>query len=206
VVAYLTQGLVLGLAAGFAPGPLLALVIAQTLSHGMREGVKVAFAPLVTDVPIVALAVLLVAPVAAFQTGLGVLSLIGAAFVFYLACDSFRTVRRRDDSATGLPRSLGRGALVNALNPHPYLFWLAVGAPTVIKAWRVSPLAAAAFLLGFYASLTGAKVVVAYGTDRSKAFLTQRLYAYLMRGLGVLLTLFALLLLRDGLRLLFEAS
>ncbi len=38
----LTIGIVLGLAAGLAPGPLLALTITQSLKYGIVEGVKVA--------------------------------------------------------------------------------------------------------------------------------------------------------------------
>jgi threonine/homoserine/homoserine lactone efflux protein len=45
------SGAALGLSAGVTPGPLLALVIAQTLTHGPREGGKVALAPLLTDAP-----------------------------------------------------------------------------------------------------------------------------------------------------------
>jgi threonine/homoserine/homoserine lactone efflux protein len=56
-------GLSLGLGAGLAPGPLLALVIRSTLQDGAAAGVRVAFSPLVTDVPIIvrASAVLLLA-------------------------------------------------------------------------------------------------------------------------------------------------
>jgi threonine/homoserine/homoserine lactone efflux protein len=43
----LASGAFLGLACGLAPGPLLALLLAQTLRHGPREGCKVALAPLV---------------------------------------------------------------------------------------------------------------------------------------------------------------
>jgi len=55
-------GLSLGLGAGLAPGPLLALVIRSTLQDGAAAGVRVAFSPLVTDVPIIAIALLLAGP------------------------------------------------------------------------------------------------------------------------------------------------
>jgi len=53
VIAFLSAGVGLGLYAGFSPGPLLALIIAQTIRHGPKEGVKVAFAPIITDFPII---------------------------------------------------------------------------------------------------------------------------------------------------------
>jgi threonine/homoserine/homoserine lactone efflux protein len=36
-----------------------------------------------------------------------------------------------------MPKSLTKGILANALSPHPYLFWLSVGAPTMSKAISV---------------------------------------------------------------------
>ncbi len=43
--AYLIQGIVLGFVAGISPGPMLDLVINQTLHHGWRAGNLVALAP-----------------------------------------------------------------------------------------------------------------------------------------------------------------
>ena len=53
MTASLLTGVIFGLSAGFAPGPLLTLVITQTLKHNIKEGVKVALAPLLTDLPII---------------------------------------------------------------------------------------------------------------------------------------------------------
>ncbi|UCD33501.1 MAG: hypothetical protein JSV38_06465 [Desulfobacterales bacterium] len=46
-------GVMFGLSAGFAPGPLLTLVITQTLRHGIKEGILTASAPVLTDAPII---------------------------------------------------------------------------------------------------------------------------------------------------------
>ena len=56
---YLSAGTLLGLASGFAPGPLLVLVVAETLRHDVRAGIKVAIAPLITDVPIIVVSLLI---------------------------------------------------------------------------------------------------------------------------------------------------
>ncbi len=44
----LASGVLLGFPAGLSPGPMLALVVAQTLRHGSREGCKIALTPRVT--------------------------------------------------------------------------------------------------------------------------------------------------------------
>ena len=48
-----TIGLLLGAPSGIAPGPMLILIISETLRHGIRAGAKVACIPLLTDIPVV---------------------------------------------------------------------------------------------------------------------------------------------------------
>jgi threonine/homoserine/homoserine lactone efflux protein len=203
VLEFLATGVVLGLAAGFAPGPLLALVLAQSIRFGTQEGLKVAAAPLITDVPIVILATALVVAAAEAAGGLlGAISLAGAVFVTYLGIESIRATGVQAGRPDEAPRSWARGALVNALSPHPYIFWVAVGAPVLIRASADGPLAAAAFLAGFYACLVGAKMLVAVIAGRSGGRIRGRGYRAVMVALGVLLLFFALRLAVEGLRLL----
>lgn len=203
MLEYLGIGAVLGLAAGFAPGPLLALVLAQAIRYGTREGAKVAAAPLITDIPIVLLATALVAAAAeAAGSLLGAISLAGAVFVAYLGVESIRTTGVEAGRPDEAPRSWTRGAAVNALSPHPYLFWITVGAPTLLLAWGQGPLAAAAFLVGFYACLVGAKMLLAVVAGRSGGRLRGGAYRVVMAVLGGLLLVFALRLAMEGLRLL----
>jgi threonine/homoserine/homoserine lactone efflux protein len=201
MIALLTAGIVLGLSAGFSPGPLMTLVLSQTIRHGTREGVKVALSPLLTDLPIILLSLLVLSRLAQFKSALGVLSILGGLYVLSLAYDSLRTGQLAVEAGDRRPQSFSRGALVNALNPHPYIFWLTVGAPIMLKAWAKSPLSAALFTVGFFGSLVGSKVFLALLAGRTKHLLTNRTYSVLMRVLGALLILFALLLLRDGLAL-----
>jgi threonine/homoserine/homoserine lactone efflux protein len=91
-----------------------------------------------------------------------------------------------------------KGALVNALSPHPYLFWFSVGVPTIIKANQHSIIGALGFVFSFFACIVSTKVIVALLVGRSRNFLSGALYLWTMRLLGVLLIGFALLLLRDG--------
>jgi hypothetical protein len=72
----------------------------------------------------------------------------------------------------------------------------------MVRAREESLAAAAAFVLCFFISLVGAKVLVAVLVGRTKKVLTGRIYRSLMRFLGLALFLFALFLVRDGLVLL----
>jgi threonine/homoserine/homoserine lactone efflux protein len=86
------------------------------------------------------------------------------------------------------------------LNPHPWLFWLTVGAAILAKALARSWLEAAVFLLGFYLLLVGSKVMVALLAGRFRNLLTGRPYRLAMGLLAVMLAVFALVLFREGLK------
>ncbi len=71
MIPILIIGTVLGLSAGFAPGPLLTLVISETLQSEIRSGVKVALAPIITDVPIIVLTLFILSKLSNFHNILG---------------------------------------------------------------------------------------------------------------------------------------
>jgi threonine/homoserine/homoserine lactone efflux protein len=200
MLTYLSAGIVLGLSAGFSPGPLMTLVISQTIRHGFREGAKVATAPLVTDLPVILAALFILSKSAGFHHFLGFISLIGGLFVLFLAWEGFRSATIEVSPSDLDPQSLGKGVAVNLLSPYPYLFWLTVGGPIIIKGWGDGGLrSAVVFLAGFYVCLVGAKLAIAVATGKSRQFLHGGTYRVIMRLLGALLVLFAALLIRDGL-------
>ena len=196
--AFISYGTILGLSAGVSPGPLLALVISQTLRHNAREGVRVAAAPVLTDLPIIVFGLLAFSSLPNPDFVLGVVSFVGSAFVFYLGVTSLRQGPVRLAVPDGKARSYLKGVLVNALSPHPYLFWFSVGVPTIVKAQQHSTLGALGFICSFFAFLVGAKVAVALLVGRSRDFLSGAPYLWTMRVLGILLIVFAVFLLHDG--------
>ncbi|MCA1961202.1 MAG: LysE family transporter [Desulfomonile sp.] len=200
--AFFAAGITLGLSAGLSPGPLTTLVISQSLQHGAREGLKVAVAPFITDVPIILVSIFVLAQLRDSQTALGLVSLIGVAVLSYLAYESFKADRVEVTDGSAEARSLGKGALVNFFSPHPYLFWLAIGGPRVIEAWGQSALTAAGFVFGFYTCLVGSKMSLAFVAARSRPLLTGAGYRCVMRLLGAALLVLAFYLLWDGLVLL----
>lgn len=202
MIYYLSFGLALGLAAGFSPGPLLTLVITETLTHGFSSGVRVALAPLITDFPIIIVTLLAANQLSGMDNLLGIISLTGSCYVLYMAYESAKQKDQSSSRADAKPRSLRRGVLANALSPHPYLFWLSVGAPTVATAASTSAVAPALFIGGFYVVLIGSKVVLAMLAGKSRLLLEGPAYAYAMRFLALVLAVFSALLFVDGLTLL----
>jgi len=202
MVNFLAMGSILGLFAGFAPGPLLTLVISETLQHDIRAGVKVALAPMITDLPIIMLTLFILVKLSGFHGVLGIISCMGGLFVLYLGWQSIVTKGVELNLQGTKPRSLAKGIIVNTLNPHPYLFWFGVGGPTVIKAMNLGMLAPLAFIGSFYVLLVGSKILIAVLVGKSRSFLVGNGYIYTMRLLGVALCALAIILFRDGFRLL----
>ncbi len=169
MLLYFLQGLSLGLPAAFMPGPLQAYLFSQTMRNGWRRTLPAALAPLLSDGPIIFLTVLLTA-----QLTSGTLRLIqvaGGLYLLYLAWGAYRTYRTYQPQEV-IPeagrQSILQAALMNLLNPNPYLFWGLVGADLLHTAWREAPVMALAFLGGFYALLLGgnALMIVLFGTAR----------------------------------------
>lgn len=200
MMTYLITGTILGFSAGFTPGPLLALVISETLRHDMKAGVKVAMAPVLTDLPIIFISLFILAKLAAFHTILGVISIIGGFLLLHMGYESIRMKAVDAGLQNDRPNSLKRGILVNVLSPYPYLFWISIGAPTTMKAMEQSVLAALSFIISFYVWLVGSKILLAVLTGKSRSFLTDRVYSGIMKVLGGILLVFALFLFRDGMK------
>jgi threonine/homoserine/homoserine lactone efflux protein len=210
MIAALLLGLSYGFTAGVSPGPLLGLVITQTLRRGWRAGNLVALAPLLTDIPIIALAVLLIAQLP--RAALGWIGILGGLFVMFLGVESLRATRGlaapEGDDADPTRHSLAGagqygvlwGAMVtNALNPHPYLFWASAGAPLLIQISADAGFAGvAAFLAGFYALMVGSKLLVALIVSRSRGWLRGSGYRRVLAASGALLLGLGLLLLGNG--------
>ncbi len=199
---FLSAGTLLGLAAGFAPGPLLVLVVSETLRHGIKAGLKVSIAPLITDVPIIFVSLIVLNRLAEFKSILGCISIFGALFILYLGYESLKTKGVELNLSSSKASSFKKGVITNALNPHPYIFYMTVGAPIIYKSINQHILATLSFVGSFLFLLVGSKVILAMVVERSRTFLKGRIYIWVMRILGVLLIIFSLILFRDGLKLL----
>jgi len=202
MVHFFALGTLLGLSAGFTPGPLLVLVVSETLQHNRWAGIRIAISPVLTDLPIILLTLFLVNGFSRSAIFLGIISIGGGCYVFYLGYKMILTRAPGHAVQMSTHASLKKGIMVNALSPHPYLFWLSVGAPTMIKALERNIFSALAFAGSFYVLLVGSKILLAILVGKSGDFLTGKSYISILRILGLLLCLLAVLLFRDGLKLL----
>jgi threonine/homoserine/homoserine lactone efflux protein len=199
VLTLLALGAGIGLVAGISPGPVLTLVVAETLKGGWLRGAAVAAGPLLADGPIIVLAVSVLAQL---PRGLvPAISIVGGFFLVYLAV----TVGLNGRRAT-LPRGqrlsarggFVTGLLARGLSPNPYLFWFLVGGPTLIQAADSGWCKAAAFLVGYYSMVVGSNVGLALALHRWIGLLSDQVYRGLLLVSSLILAAYGALLVAHG--------
>jgi threonine/homoserine/homoserine lactone efflux protein len=170
MLGYVIQGIVYGFAAAVQPGPFQTYVVSQALSSGWRRTLPAAFAPLVSDAPVIALVLLVLNQVPdSLQRFLHVAS---GLFILYLAWNAFRVWREFDATApvAAAPgrQSLIKAALMNVLSPGPYIYWSMVAGPILLLGWREAPANGIGFLIGFYSAMLVSLgvLIVLFGTAR----------------------------------------
>jgi len=196
---------VFGLSGGLSPGPLLTLVVSETLARGRNAGLAVSMSPLITDGPAIAAAVFLLGRVENSDAALGIISIAGGALLTTYGIAGLRGAELKVEESEVERKvwaSLGKGVSVNFLNPNPYLFWLTIGTPILLRAHESSWFLAIGFLVVFYLALVGSKCVLTILVARSRAVLRGRAYVLVNRILAVALLVFAAIFIREGFLLL----
>jgi len=201
-VEFLLLGAVLGLVQGLSPGPLVTLVISETLKFGKGEGFKVAVSPLITDSAILVLTLVVLSNLAKYTVIIGMVSILGACYLIFLAMGNLRAKTAVLEAKVMKREALKRAVVTNFLNPHVYVFWISVGAPIILRGLTAHVSASVLFLFGLYVLIVSSEASIAYAVDRSKALIRGDYYSYIVRALGIVLILFALVLLSEGLSIL----
>ena len=162
-MALFLKGLALGFSAAAQPGPFQAYLLAQSLRNGAPRTLPVVLVPLVSDPPVIAAVLAVLAQVPAGF--LRVLQIAGGAVVLWLGAGALRAAARppAPDPAHAPPRGFVRAVFVNFTNPNAWIFWSLVGGPILAEAWRGAPSRALAFLSGFYLLLLGGNAAIVLG-------------------------------------------
>jgi threonine/homoserine/homoserine lactone efflux protein len=203
MLTFLILGAGIGFVAGVSPGPVLTLVVSETLRGGWPRGAAVAAGPLLADGPIVVVALTVLAQLPAGF--LPAVSLVGGAFLGYLALTTAISAkhaavpdRRPSVTLTRAGAGLLQGFLARALSPNPYLFWFLVGGPVLVQAAQQSGWNAAAFLVGYYATVVGSNVGLALVIHRWVGLLSNRAYRALLAASSLVLAVYGVVLVDRG--------
>ncbi len=113
-MSFFITGATLGLVAGITPGPLLTLVITETMKYNRKEGMKIALAPVLSDLPIVTLSLLILAKMSSYDNILGIISFLGSGFLIYMAYETIKIKSTQLNIESTETHSFKKGILANA--------------------------------------------------------------------------------------------
>ena len=189
ILTLAAAGIALGLFEGIRPGPLLTMVIRETLTGGWYAGARAASAPIFTDGPLIIVSIFLSGWIAEQPSILFVISLLGAGFLVWFGIDCFRIEAPDPDTAQeAVTGSFRRGVITNLLNPNVYVFWFLIGGPLMASAADEEPVAPVAYALSFLVTIIIVKMVIALIFDRTRGSMSPRAYKIALGicGLGMI--------------------
>lgn len=192
---HLVTGLGLGIALAGAPGPVQAVILAESIKGGVGRGIRAmvganaTFGVLLLSL---ALGLSVAAPTGAV---LRALKVVGGAFLLWLAFEGFRSAREVgvDTEHRRTMPPVARGSLAVLLNPGAWIFMGAAASPLFASAAQLNGtsgavLAAAGMVVGVGVGDVGVAVLGGAGIRRAGdrvSLWVRRGLALVLAGLGV---------------------
>jgi threonine/homoserine/homoserine lactone efflux protein len=150
------------IAAALQPGPLQAFLFSSVTRQGWKKTLPASLAPVISDGPIAITMLLILNRLPPSMTYF--LQLAGGLLLLYFAWSSFQGWRNpselQEAEQGSAPQTMLQAALVNLLNPNPYLGWSLILGPAAINAWSVAPIQAVALVAAFYITIVVATMGV----------------------------------------------
>lgn len=197
------KGVLLGLQAGLVPGPVLTLILTESLRHGRRAGMRLALVPVLADGPVIAIVVPLLYYLTFDATAIiGVISMLGALFMCYLGYESLVVTKEQFVRGEAPRISLLKAVGTNYVNPNLYIYWIAICGPICVAALHEQGgVGMALFLVAFYLTMTLSKIAVSLAVGSVRQSLNVRIILWINRLLGVAMWIFAALFFWQGYQL-----
>mgnify|MGYP001078011875 CR=1 FL=1 len=197
ILSAVLPALILGLLAGLAPGPYTTMVVATGLERGFRAALPLAMAPFLTDLAPLLLSTLLLTSLSPrVVTAMGWVGGIVVVFVgIRLLAEHGRPFGRggepRADNRPGAPATVRFWHVVAAtvLSPAPWLFWLGLASPLVLRHWNVDWRLGVLFLTVLFATNIGSASALAWAASKGRRVLAPYWRWRVLRVLGVALVL-----------------
>ena len=181
-------GVALGIIEGIKPGPLLTMVIRESLSKGLKAGMWTAAAPIFTDGPLIIGSLFFAGRMATEPSVLLTISALGALFLTKMGLECF-SLELPDPGMEGdASGSFKRGVLTNLLNPNVYVFWFLIGGPLMASASEQEPVAPVIYAIAFLLTIILVKASIAWIFVGGGTWLSPRRYriAMVICGLAML--------------------
>ena len=171
MLPYLIFGITYAFAAAIQPGPFQTFIISKTLENGWKRTLPAAFAPVLSDGPIIVLVLFILTNIPPLF--LRFLQISGGLLLLYLAYSSFRSflnfekIKKSEENKND--STLLKAVLVNILNPAPYIGWSLIMGPMFIKGYRESAINGIVLIAAFYITIviSQAGIILLFGLARN---------------------------------------
>jgi threonine/homoserine/homoserine lactone efflux protein len=179
--------------AAVQPGPLQAFLLSSVAQKGWKRTLPASMSPLLSDGPIAVLVLFLLNRIS--KEMYGILQAAGGFLLLYFAWVGYRQWKHFEATELNtyktMPRTLLQAAMVNLLNPNPYLGWSLVLGPAFLTAWHQHPLNAVVLIIAFYSTMiiVLACIIFLFGATQLLSLKGRRILivvsAVLLAGMGV---------------------
>jgi threonine/homoserine/homoserine lactone efflux protein len=179
--------------AAVQPGPLQAFLLSSVAQKGWKRTLPASMSPLLSDGPIALLVLFLLNRIS--KEMYGILQATGGFLLLYFAWAGYRQWKQFEATELNthktMPRTLLQAAMVNILNPNPYLGWSLVLGPAFLTAWHQHPLNAVVLIIAFYTTMliVLACIIFLFGATRLLSLKGRRVLilvsAGILAGMGV---------------------
>ena len=171
MVAYIIFGVTYAFAAAVQPGQFQTFIISQTLKNGWKKTLPAAFAPVLSDGPIIVLVLFILTNVPVWF--LQILQICGGLLLLYLAYRSYEAFRKYDINKESVnnksDKTLLKAVIVNAINPGPYIGWSLIMGPLFLKGYNEATVDGIVLIISFYVVLvvTQMGIILLFGLARN---------------------------------------
>ncbi|MDR2756119.1 MAG: LysE family transporter [Planctomycetaceae bacterium] len=205
--SFLWKGILLGIHAGISPGPVTTLLVTESLLHGSRAGMKIAFVPVLTDIPVICIVIFLLYYLTFDATiVIAVISMIGALILCGLSYENFSVTESRYERGEIVRVSLLKAVGMNFFNPNLYIYWITICGPLAVSGLHHGWSTMFSFLITFYISITSVKLGLSLAVGSVRHTLNLKVIVWLNRVLGAAMLLFAILFFWQGFQIITKVS
>lgn len=198
-----SAAIVLGFAAAVSPGPLLALLISETIKYGKKEGVAVSVSPLFTDFPIFIFSYFAVyRQIYSIYQLFEILYIIGGIVLIYFGYKNIKYHYKTFNhvkTEKGIVSAFVKGFIINLFNPYTYIFWFGVA----INFFSEDFFHTFIFFISFFIAFLITEFTIIIFVDKSKKFVDKNIYTAIIKFVGLVFFILGLNLLYLAFRQIF---
>jgi threonine/homoserine/homoserine lactone efflux protein len=179
VLEVLWLGMLLGVGAALAVGPIFVVIVQQAATSGFAAAFRVILGSATADLVLLLPALAFAWVIRSLERGALWVGTVGAGFLLWLAWQAARdavALWREDHPVTVDGRwAFWKGVAGNLANPLTWTFWLATGTPAMLAAQQAAgPAGLVLFTATWFLVASGLEAVIALAVARSRRLVGPR--------------------------------